>query len=126
MVFLIFYHSRRRDSNPEGVHGVKKLCRWHSFSRGVRSSCAARTDDARRSRCGIIPPSAPRKPVHLWMDRFFYTHFERKNRVPKTMSGCKNSRTELARKKAGIPEMDSCLFCTAPFSTEGSRSVLWL
>ena len=35
----------RRDSNPEWACGVKKMCRWHIFSRKVRSSYAARTLD---------------------------------------------------------------------------------
>jgi len=42
------------------VSGVKKTVRWTVFSREVRSGNAARTDDARRSRGGIIPPAAPK------------------------------------------------------------------
>ena len=47
------------DSNPERVSGVQKTVRWTVFSREVRSSYAARTDDAKRSCSGIIPHPLP-------------------------------------------------------------------
>ena len=50
-----------RDSNPERVSGEKKTVRWTVFRREVRSGYAARTDDARHSRSGIVPPAAPRR-----------------------------------------------------------------
>ena len=49
-----------RDSNPERVSGVKKTVRWTVFRREVRSSYAARTDDAKRSCRGIIPHPLPK------------------------------------------------------------------
>ena len=54
-----------RDSNPERVSGVKKMCRWHIFSREVRSSYAARTDGTWHCHADIIPHPLPkRKPHH--------------------------------------------------------------
>ena len=58
------------DSNPERVSGVQKTVRWTVFSREVRSGYAARTDDARRSRRGIIPPAAPEKPTSFNLSVF--------------------------------------------------------
>ena len=40
---------------------MKKTVRWTVFSREVRSGYAARTDNARQSRSGIIPSGGPKK-----------------------------------------------------------------
>ena len=63
-----------RDSNPERVSGVKKTVLWTVFSREVRRGYAARTQDARRSRCRCIPPSPPcKKPLLSTGQKGFFT-----------------------------------------------------
>ena len=62
VVFLLGMENGR-DLKPKRVSSVKKMCRWHIFSCEVCSGYAARTDHARHSRSGIIPPSAPNKDI---------------------------------------------------------------
>ena len=48
------------DSKPERVSGVKKTCRWHVFSREVRSSYAAKTQKPLLSATANAVSSFPR------------------------------------------------------------------
>ena len=58
---------------------VKKTVRWTVFRCEVRSGYAARTQDARRSRCGCIPPGGPKQNGHLMGVRFVFSRFDYSN-----------------------------------------------
>ena len=101
------------DLKPKRVSSVKKTCRWHVFSCEVRSSYAARTDYARRSRSGIIPPSAPSKrpPIRVvfllstkkWRDLNFCRNSPRlaKDVFTITFTFCEAKQNGSVRRRCG-------------------------
>ncbi|MBQ6798486.1 MAG: hypothetical protein IJP11_04550, partial [Oscillospiraceae bacterium] len=57
------------------VSGVKKTVRWTVVRREVRSSYAARTDDARLCRSGIIPHPLPKRKAATKVAAFSFCIF---------------------------------------------------
>ena len=105
---------RCRDSNPERVRRVKKTVRGTVFSAEVRAHPCARTADARRSRGGCVPCSAPEPESFERAARFFLCN--RRKPVDHAGSACvvnccivvRNRR--LRKEKRGVSASLACCF----------------
>ena len=107
----------RWDSNPERVSDVKKTVRWTVFSREVRRGCAARTQDARRSRCGCIPPGGPKKRVSPSVTLSFFIRTDirapRNACVSQVLRAETTTSSNSTQNRGSNPFVDCTLFLSA-------------